>query len=310
VGGEGILEGRSGVKPTTPKAGWPSLLERLLRRVAGEAIAEAARGDLEEESAALRLRYGTLAARLWIALQVVRLILQMMPHSLPPWEGWFREVTMDTWTSRRRRFVAIVGALAALPAAVLVVGGLFYSLSASRAVEQALDSTIFDTQSVVYRALLHPVTVLGGLALALGLNLIPLLRIRLDRQPGNLTGTLAVRLRSSHLAVAAFALGLCAVILAYAFTENFAVVPRPPAASKVSAAVAVGAGWTAVRRANGDWMVREVGASPADLYLEIPEPDFGRPLSCRAWSVDLPQESGATSNLTLALDCLWNPTSN
>lgn len=298
------------MKPMTPRAGGRGPLERLLLQVAGEEIAEAARGDLEEESTALRLRYGNLAARLWIALQVVRLIVQLMPLSVPPWERWFREVTMDTWTGRRRRLVVIVGTLAALPAAVLVVGGLLYSLSGSRAVAQALDSTLFDTQGLVYRVLLHPVTVLGGLALALSLNLVPLLRFRFDRQPGNLTGTLAVRLRSSHLAVAAFALGLFAVILAYAFTENFAVVPRPPASSKVSAAVAVGVGWTAVRPANGDWLVRQVGASPADLYLEIPEPGFGTPSSCRAWRVELPPESGTTSNLTLALDCLWDPTSN
>lgn len=283
------------MKASTPRAAGHGLLERLLRQVAGEEIAEAARGDLEEESAAFRRRYGSLAARFWIALQVVRLILRLIPRSIPASGRWFTEVTMDGWTSRRRRMVAILGAVAALPAAVIVVSGLVYIFGGNPAAEQALDSTLFDPQGFVYRVLLHPVTVLGGLAVALALNLIPLLRIRLDRQPGNLTGTLAVRLRSAHLAVAALALGLFAVILAYAFTENFSVVPRPPAASKVSTAVAVGAGWTAIRPAGQEWLVHRI---PAAEMFSIPALCRGvvGPLSLEAQS-DLGRLS------SLVLDC-------
>ena len=283
------------MKASTPRAGGHGLLERLLRQVAGEEIAEAARGDLEEESAALRRRYGSLAARFWIALQVLRLILQLIPGSIPALGRWFTEVTMDAWTGRRRRLVAIVGALAALPAAVLVVSGLMYSLSGSRAVEQALDSTLFDPQGFVYRVLLHPVTVLGGLALALALNLIPLLRIRLDRQPGNLTGTLAVRLRSAHLAISAVGLALLAVLLVYGFTENFAVVPRPPAVSKAPAAAAVGVGWTAIRRVGQEWIVHRIPAREM----------FSIPVLCRG--VENPLSLEAQSDLgrlsSLVLDC-------
>jgi hypothetical protein len=290
----------------------PGRLERILSRLAGEQIAEAAWGDLEEEAAVVLQRHGWLVSRIWIWLEGVRLILGWIPRDPRIAARRVREVAMDGWTVGRRRLVAILGALVALPAAVLVVSGLMYTLSGSRAVEQTLDSTLFDPQGFVYRVLLHPVTVLGGLALALALNLLPLLRIHIDRQPGNLTGTLAVRLRAAHLAVSGVGLTLLALILAYAFTENFAVVPRPPAASEAAAAterltivpplsqagpaaVAVGAGWTAVRRAGEEWVVNRI---PTEEMLSIP-------LLCPGL-VSPPRlevRSPSGSLLTFVLDC-------
>jgi hypothetical protein len=96
--------------------------------------------------------------------------------------------------------------------------------------------------------ILHPIAVLGGLALALAINLIPLLRIHIERGGETARATVAMRLRRTHLAIAAVGLGLFLTILGYAFTENFAVVPREPARSAAPAASAVGAGWTAVQR--------------------------------------------------------------
>jgi hypothetical protein len=291
----------------------PGLLERWLTQAAGPEIAEAAWGDLEEEAAPLRRRYGRIVARGWIAWHCARMILQLTAQRFAPSRG-IGEVAMDGWTDRRRRLAAVLGAVAALPGALLVVSGLLYMFSGDPAVGRALDATLFDREGLVYRLLLHPAIVLGGLALAVGLNLLPLLRFQVDRQPGTLAGTLAVRLRSAHLAVAALALGLFAVILAYAFTENFAVIPRPPAESKATAAVAVGAGWTAVRQPGADWVVRQVGAAPADLYLELPQFDSAQPSSCRAWSVSHSGDPAAVvetnSTFTLALDSTWEPISH
>ena len=286
----------------------PGRLERILSRMAGEQIAEAAWGDLEEEAAVIRQRHGRLVSRIWIWLEGVRLILGWIPRDPRIAARRVREVAMDGWTDGRRRLVAILGALVALPAAVLVVSGLMYTLSGSRAVEQALDSTLFDPQGFVYRVLLHPVTVLGGLALALALNLLPLLRIHIDRQPGNLTGTLAVRLRAAHLAVSGVGLTLLALILAYAFIENFAVVPRPPAAAKVEAAVAVGAGWTGVRPADGEWIVHEIAGVP--LALSASPSRFMMFESCRSWSLQVGPElsSDTTRTRELVPNCTWEPT--
>ena len=308
MGGEDGLEDRASMTPAQPGRRRRGRLERLLSRVTDEGIAEAEWGDLEEEAAVIRQRHGRLVSRMWIWLQGIRLILGWIPRDPRFAARWVREVAMEGWTDGGRRLVAVLGALAAIPAAVLVVSGLLYSLSGSRAVEQALDSTLFEPQGLVYRVLLHPVTVLGGLALALTLNLIPLLRIRLDRQSGNLIGTLAVRLRAAHLAVSAVGLTLLALILAYAFTENFAVVPRPPAAAKVEAAVAVGAGWTGVRPADGEWIVHEIAGVP--LALSASPSRFMMFESCRSWSLQVGPElsSDTTRTRELVPNCTWEPT--
>ena len=308
MGGEDGMEDRPSMRPSPVGRRRPGRLERILSRLAGEQIAEAAWGDLEEEAAVIRQRHGRLVSRIWIWLEGVRLILGWIPRDPRIAARRVREVAMDGWTDGRRRLVAILGALVALPAAVLVVSGLMYTLSGSRAVEQALDSTLFDPQGFVYRVLLHPVTVLGGLALALALNLLPLLRIHIDRQPGNLTGTLAVRLRAAHLAVSGVGLTLLALILAYAFIENFAVVPRPPAASEVSAAVAAGAGWTAIRPAGGEWIVNQVAGMPQTLSVS-PE-RLMMPGSCRSWDLQLGPElsQDMARAVELVPDCRWELT--
>jgi hypothetical protein len=72
-------------------------------------------------------------------------------------------------------------------------------------------------------ALVHPVLVVGGVALALGLNALPVLRVRLSDDGESLVGTVALRMRGTALNLMALATGgaLLAIITAYLFVENF-----------------------------------------------------------------------------------------
>ena len=173
-----------------------------------------------------------------------------------------------------------------------MVGGLLTTLSENEALLRVLDTTLFDLDGFFYQVVLHPVTVLGGLALALALNLIPLLRIDVEGGAETARATIALRLRHTHLAIAAGGLALLALILGYSFTENFDVVPREPARSAAPAApaaVAVGAGWTAVRRSDGEWNVRRIDGDEAGVVapflrlcrwrqiLQIESPDPSAP---------------------------------
>jgi hypothetical protein len=234
-------------------------IERTLRHLAGGDVAEAAWGDLEEEVGALSRRYGRAAARLWISLQGLHLILGLVDRNVFSPERWFGEVIMDSWTDRRRRLVAFVGVLAALPAALLVASGVLYSLSAGGATAQALDATLYDPEGFVFRVVLHPAVILGGLTAAVALNLIPLLRLRFETRAGTVSATIGLRLRLRHLVIAAAGLGLLAMILAYAFTENFELVSRTQArraASAVAASVAAGADRSTVRAGDRAWIGR------------------------------------------------------
>ncbi|HLT47567.1 MAG TPA: hypothetical protein VK002_10095 [Rubricoccaceae bacterium] len=101
------------------------------------------------------------------------------------------------------------GLLLSLPALGLVTSGLLQS---------ATGREVFFPPEL----LVHPAVVLGGLLAALVLNALPTLR--LTREPGAdaVVLRLEVRRRAANLAVLALAAGLLAVLLLYAFAENFA----------------------------------------------------------------------------------------
>ncbi len=92
-------------------------------------------------------------------------------------------------------------------------------------------------------------SILGGLAAAVSLNLIPLLRLRFETRAGTVSATIGLRLRLRHLVIAAAGLGLLAMLLVYSITENFAVVAKEgtPASLVAPATTAIGAGGTGWR---------------------------------------------------------------
>jgi hypothetical protein len=132
---------------------------------------------------------------------------------------------MDKWKAGIRQAAAAIGIAGCVPAASLMIGGLLQTKWGTPALRAALERTLFNPELTGFRILIHPATILGGLALAAGLNLLPLLRLGLDRQPGRLVATLAVRVRAAHLGVAVFALGMAGAVLGYGFVENYKVVP-------------------------------------------------------------------------------------
>ena len=100
--------------------------------------------------------------------------------------------------------LAVVSIIFILPALLLCLSGLL-QLSASN-------------------VLIHPVLVLGGLALAIGLNMLPVLRAQIDN--GNVVGQVRIKIRLLNLSLLGLSLLLLATIMVYGFIENFRVVAR------------------------------------------------------------------------------------
>ena len=99
--------------------------------------------------------------------------------------------------------VAVLGFALLLPAFVLVSTGLLH-------LERPA-------------ALVHPILVMGGLLLALGLNALPVFRVRFGHQEGALVGTVSLRLRGAGLNLVALSLSclLLTTITVYLLVENF-----------------------------------------------------------------------------------------
>jgi len=72
--------------------------------------------------------------------------------------------------------------------------------------------------------LIHPVLVLGGLMLAIGLNIMPVLKAQIDN--GNVVSVVRIKGRLLNLSLLVLSLLLLATIMAYGFIENFRVVAR------------------------------------------------------------------------------------
>jgi hypothetical protein len=66
-----------------------------------------------------------------------------------------------------------------------------------------------------------PIVFLGGLCLALALNIYAVARLNLSREDGTIVSTVRLKLRLSNIAVAALSALLLATLVGYAFLENF-----------------------------------------------------------------------------------------
>ncbi len=93
----------------------------------------------------------------------------------------------------------------------LGVGFLFDPLEAFLSVSQRRD--VFN--------LVSPVVFLGGLALALVLNVYAILRINIVREDSAIVGTVRLRVKLLNVAVIVVGSSLLVLLLGYAFLENF-----------------------------------------------------------------------------------------
>jgi hypothetical protein len=214
--------------------------ERWLAAIIGAEAAEAVVGDLVESLEQKWPAANPSARR--VAYEIVRAMPRFALDRLLRWSVLRKgSQDMDMWSMGQRRAAALLGGLACLPAFLLVGAGVLETLTGSTQLLQALERTLYNREITVFRLLQHPATILIGLALALGLNLVPLLRLHVGRQDGSLVGSVALRIRGSHLAVGLLAAGLLVVIFGYSFTENFRVEPRHEAVQTTTSSAST---WT------------------------------------------------------------------
>jgi hypothetical protein len=200
--------------PATP----PRWAERLLELFVGPEEREAVLGDFSEEFRGRAADSGRRAA----AHEYWRELLLSSPHFLRRrFERSLlgRGMHMDTKSGVRQ---ALLGLVLIAPALLLVVTGV---LQSAGVLSDSQGRSLADQATGLLRGLYHPAVILGGLLLAFALNIRPLLRVDLKRQPQAIVGTVTVRGRLWNLVSVGLALGLLGAILTYAFVENFRVVP-------------------------------------------------------------------------------------
>lgn len=121
---------------------------------------------------------------------------------------------------KRECWLALVGSCATIPALIIVTGGIQQMILGEPNIWESL--LHLNAQSLA----IHPLVVLGGLGLAIGLNAIPLFRFQFQPSTDALSATATVKWRLPNLAVFGMSVFLLCALLFYAFGENFKIVPR------------------------------------------------------------------------------------
>src|SRR5215213_4915106 len=130
-----------------------------------------------------------------------------------------REAVMHNRRSAVIGFVLLLAPLSVVSASLLTyalgVGFLFDPLKAGLSV--AARREVFN--------LVSPVVFLGGLSLALALNVYAVARFDVDREHGTIVGTVRVTPGLWNIAVAVVSILLLVTLVGYAFLENFTYRP-------------------------------------------------------------------------------------
>ena len=190
-----------------PSLNPPRLAERLLRLFVPQEDSETILGDFAEEYYNIAFNFGKKRAWGWYWLEVVKSIPSLIPLTK-------RKLKRSDIMQRLSFFeqnskVAVAGLILSIPALILVFGGVLQSGFGLSQFSEAVNHDIL---------VFHPIILMGGLALAFGLNLFSVARIKFEE--GNLVGTLKIRGKLLNLGFVLFCCLLAAIIFVYLLFEN------------------------------------------------------------------------------------------
>ena len=125
---------------------------------------------------------------------------------------------MQRLESQGKNF-AVAGVVLIVPALTLVASGFSQSIFGARSIIDFLPSAV---SSIFF----HPLIILGGLLLAVGLNLLPILRLKFGSADGTMSGTFVVKTMPANIVLVSACMVLASVIFLYLLAENFASFAR------------------------------------------------------------------------------------
>ena len=112
-----------------------------------------------------------------------------------------------------------ISMIALIPGLILVIPGLMQSSLGYFGANNAID-TLFAKYPAL-GILQNPFLLLSGLLLVFVLNIIPAVKLHIERQPEGLTGVITFKPLILHWILVGTSLFLVGTILVYAFFENF-----------------------------------------------------------------------------------------
>jgi hypothetical protein len=131
-----------------------------------------------------------------------------------------KELMMLTATDKNYR-PALIGAILILPTALFVLVGSSKFWALGNPFYNALDAFSMQREAWQIFNIVSPIIFLGGSALALIINILPLVQVKIHKEQSDWVGTLRLRANALNLGVVAASLGLLLALITYAIVENF-----------------------------------------------------------------------------------------
>jgi hypothetical protein len=190
--------------------------EKVLALFLNDDDRQALLGDFAEEYYVVARCVGPGQAWRWYWLE----ILKSIPALIVLFKN--KSARRYTMTSRRSFFenqtrMAGIGFVLIIPALILCLGGILQSFLGNPYFNEAINFDLF-----VFR----PAVILGGLALAFGLNVLAVCQVSFRREGDSLVSTIKVRAKFLSLGSIALSLGLVSIIFIYLLAENFQIFAR------------------------------------------------------------------------------------
>jgi hypothetical protein len=199
----------------------PRLAIRILVRLLPEYSREVILGDLQETFAQIEVERGAAFARSWYWHETLAALPNFALHSLQSTQIRRQTVNGNTWNDnwfgKQNSLIAGVALLLLLPALLIVVPGLLFSFF-GKPIEASLNSVPGAAQLLAWVD--NPIIVLGGLFIALVINLMAVMQIKLESVEDTYRAIFTVRRKTWNLILLGLAVFLTITLLVYAIGEN------------------------------------------------------------------------------------------
>lgn len=194
----------------------PVLAEIMLDRILPSGNLDSILGDLHEIFERTVAERGILTAKAMYWIETIRALPSFMLY-LQETSNIRRQTVIGTFFYRERKWTTSLSVLLLLPVFLLVIPSLLFEIF-GKPIEASMNSI---PGFAVLRAWADdPWLILGGLALALAINLIAVVQVQFSSSKDDFQTTLTWKRSASNMILITLALVLAGVLFSYAIGEN------------------------------------------------------------------------------------------
>jgi hypothetical protein len=207
-------------KPVPPK-----LAEKVMFRLLPPDLRDGVLGDFAEEFEERAVGNGRFLPLIWYWQQLLKSVPAFCWLSVT-YQLERRWIPMFKSLSTREKQTFSISILCLIPVLLITIPGLFHSFFGQSTMMNAV--SLFFSNNQFLSIFIHPVVIIGGLLIALLLNVMPVFNLSLANQEDRIIGAISLKkgyiLQYTVISIC-FLIGL--IIFTYLLAENFQLFQAP-----------------------------------------------------------------------------------